>query len=296
MTHPHTPTPSTPESTMDQRHATSPDQVATFSTAELRERYLVEDLFVPGKVTATYTHHDRIVLGGAVPAGQPLPLPTFDELRADFFLQQRELGIVNVGGPATVTADGETYTLPNGACLYLGRGTRDVVFADAPAADGAEAPGAQLYLFSAPAHTTYPNQLVLKGQGVARELGDQVTSNRRTLNQYIHENGVRSCQIVMGVTELHPGSMWNTMPAHTHARRTECYLYVDVPEDARVVHLMGEADETRHLVVADRQAVISPSWSVHSGVGTAAYSFVWAMAGENQSFDDMDPVPVTTLR
>lgn len=278
---------------MEQRYATSPDQLPTFDTKELRERFLVEDLFVPGEVNVVYTHHDRIVLGGAVPAGKQLPLPTFDELRAEYFLTNREVGIINVGGTGTITADGETYTLPNGACLYIGRGTRNIVFSDAPA--GEETGGAQFYLFSAPAHTTYETQLVLKGQGTVRELGDQLTSNRRTLNQYIHENGVRSCQIVMGVTELHPGSMWNTMPAHTHDRRTECYLYFDVPDDTRVIHLMGQPTETRHLVIADRQAVISPSWSVHSGVGTAAYSFVWAMAGENQSFDDMDAAPVTSL-
>ncbi|GLY02817.1 MULTISPECIES: 5-dehydro-4-deoxy-D-glucuronate isomerase [Actinoplanes] len=274
---------------MEQRYATSPDQLPQFDTAELRRRYLVEEIFVPGEVTAVYTHHDRIVLGGAVPAGARLPLPVFDELRAEYFLENRELGIVNVGGTGTVTADGEEYTLPKGACLYIGRGTRDVVFADA---DGE----AQFYLFSAPAHTAYPTSLVLRGEGTVRELGDQLTSNRRSLNQYIHPNGIRSCQIMMGVTELHPGSMWNTMPAHTHDRRTECYLYFDVPADARVIHLHGEPSETRHLVVADRQAVISPSWSLHSGVGTAAYSFIWAMAGENQSFDDMDAAPVTAMR
>lgn len=279
---------------MDKRYATSPDQIRTSDTAGLRERFLVEDLFRPGAVTAVYTHHDRVVLAGAVPAGTELALPTFDELRAEYFLANREVGIVNVGGTGTVTADGTTHTLPNGACLYLGRGTREVVFADAPA-DGDD-PGAQLYLFSAPAHTTYPSRLVLPEEATVRELGDPLTSNRRTLRQYIHENGVQSCQVVMGVTTLHPGSLWNTMPAHTHDRRTECYLYVDVPADARVIHLMGTAEETRHLVVADRQAVISPSWSLHSGVGTAAYSFVWAMAGENQSFDDMDAVPVTEIR
>jgi len=246
-------------------------------------------------VTAVYTHHDRIVLGGAVPAGGDLPLPTFDELRADYFLANRELGIVNVGGTGTVKADGEIHTLPKGACLYIGRGTRDVVFADATGDSATEDTGAQFYLFSAPAHTTYPTALVLKGEGTVRELGDQLTSNQRSLNQYIHPDGIRSCQIMMGVTDLKPGSMWNTMPAHTHDRRTECYLYFDVLDDARVIHLGGEPAETRHLVMADRQAVISPSWSVHSGVGTAAYSFVWAMAGENQSFDDMDPAPVTAL-
>lgn len=276
---------------MQQRYATSPAQIPGMDTESLRATYLVPEVFVPGEIALTYTHHDRIVLGGAMPAGSPLALTGYPEIRSDFFLEHRELGIVNVGGTGTVTADGEEYTLVPGACLYLGRGIRDVVFADA----GQEG-NAQFYLFSAPAHTAYPAALVSPGEGTVRELGDQATSNRRTLNQYIHENGVRSCQIVMGVTQLHEGSMWNTMPAHTHDRRTECYLYFDLPEDARVVHLMGERQETRHLLVADRQAVISPSWSLHSGVGTAAYSFVWAMAGENQAFDDMDAAPVTDLR
>ncbi len=275
---------------MQQRYATNPSQIPAMTTADLRENYLVPEVFVPGEIRVVYTHHDRIVLGGAVPAGSDLVLPGYPEIRSDYFLEHREVGIVNVGATGTVTADGEVYTLVTGACLYLGRGIRDVVFADG--ADG----GAQFYLFSAPAHTAYPAALVSPGEGTVRELGDQVTSNRRTLNQYIHDNGVKSCQIVMGVTSLHEGSMWNTMPAHTHDRRTECYLYFDVPEDARVIHLLGEREETRHLVVADRQAIISPSWSLHSGVGTAAYSFVWAMAGENQAFDDMDAAPVTTLR
>ncbi|WP_243075506.1 5-dehydro-4-deoxy-D-glucuronate isomerase [Microbacterium sp. SS28] len=275
---------------MEQRYATNPDQIPAFTTADLRERYLVPDVFVPGEIRLVYTHHDRVVLGGAVPAGASLALTGYPEIRSDHFLEHREVGIINVGGTGTVTADGEVFTLVKGACLYLGRGIRDVVFADEGDA------GAQFYLFSAPAHTSYPSALVSPGEGTVRELGDQLTSNRRTLNQYIHENGVKSCQIVMGVTELHPGSMWNTMPAHTHDRRTECYLYFDVPEDARVIHLMGEREETRHLVVADRQAIISPSWSLHSGVGTSAYSFIWAMAGENQAFDDMDAAPVTDLR
>jgi len=274
---------------MEQRYATNPDQIHGMTTADLRERYLVPEVFVPGEIRLVYTHHDRIVLGGAVPAGAPLELTGYAEIRSEHFLEHRELGIINVGGTGTVTADGEEYTLVTGACLYLGRGIRSVTFADAGGA-------AQFYLFSAPAHTAYPSALVNPGEGTVRELGDQATSNRRTLNQYIHENGVKSCQIVMGVTQLHEGSMWNTMPAHTHDRRTECYLYFDLPEDARVIHLLGEREETRHLVVADRQAIISPSWSLHSGVGTAAYSFIWAMAGENQAFDDMDAAPVTDLR
>lgn len=284
-----------------QRYATNPAQIPGMTTAQLRDTYLIEDVFVAGEIRLTYTHHDRIVLGGAVPAGSELALTGYPEIRSDYFLEHREIGIINVGAAGTVTADGEVYELVTGACLYLGRGIREVVFADGADvsgadASGADASGAQFYLFSAPAHTAYPAALVRPGEGTVRELGDQVTSNRRTLNQYIHENGIQSCQIVMGVTELHAGSMWNTMPAHTHDRRTECYLYFDVPEDARVIHLLGEREETRHLVVADRQAIISPSWSLHSGVGTAAYSFVWAMAGENQAFDDMDAAPVTNLK
>lgn len=275
---------------MEQRYAVNPDQLQGMSTDELRSRFLVSDLFVAGEISVVYTHHDRIVLGGAMPGGEPLRLPTYAEIRGEYFLEHRELGIVSIGATGTVAADGDTYTMPKGACLYLGRGVREVLFADA-----GEEP-ALFYLFSAPAHTSYPNALVLQGEGDVRELGDQETSNRRSLNRYIHPDGIRSCQIVMGVTQLHPGSMWNTMPAHTHDRRTECYLYFDVPEDARVVHLMGEPQQTRHLVVADREAVISPSWSVHSGVGTAAYSFVWAMAGENQSFDDMDGFPISSMR
>jgi len=279
---------------MEQRYATNPAQIPGMNTEQLRAQYLVPELFVPGKVTVTYTHHDRIVLGGAVPAGSDLELTGYPEIRSDYFLEHREVGIINVGRTGTVTADGEVFTLVNGACLYLGRGIKSVVFSDG--IEGAADAGAQFYLFSAPAHTSYPAALVSPGEGTVRELGDQVTSNRRTLNQYIHENGVKSCQIVMGVTTLHPGSMWNTMPAHTHDRRTECYLYFDLPEDARVIHLLGEREETRHLVVSDRQAIISPSWSLHSGVGTAAYSFIWAMAGENQAFDDMDAAPVAELK
>ena len=276
---------------MQQRYATNPEQLPRFDTDELRAAVPGPRALRPGEMTVVLHPPRPGRARRRGPRRRPTcRCPTFDDLRADYFLEHRELGIINVGGTGTVTADGEVYTLPNGACLYLGRGIRDVVFADA----GRRL--RQFYLFCAPAHTTYPAALVLPGEGTVRELGDQLTCNRRTLNQYIHENGVRSCQIVMGVTELHPGSMWNTMPAHTHDRRTECYLYFDLPEDARVIHLMGEPAETRHLVVADRQAVISPSWSIHSGVGTAAYSFVWAMAGENQSFDDMDAVPVTSLR
>jgi 4-deoxy-L-threo-5-hexosulose-uronate ketol-isomerase len=275
---------------MEQRYATSPDQIPGFTQADLRRRYLIPDLFAPEKVTSVYTHHDRIVLAGAVPVTGPLTLTPPPELRSTTFFDHREAGIVNVGGEGTATVDATAYTMPHGACLYVGRGAGDLTFASADPANPA-----RFYVFSAPAHTSYPTALVLPGGGVVRELGDALTSNRRSLNQYIHADGVASCQVVMGVTTLHPGSMWNTMPAHTHDRRTECYLYFDLPADARVIHLMGEPSETRHLIVGEGEAVISPSWSIHSGVGTAAYSFVWAMAGENKSFDDMDPVSVAQM-
>ncbi|MDR1512122.1 MAG: 5-dehydro-4-deoxy-D-glucuronate isomerase [Propionibacteriaceae bacterium] len=276
---------------MEQRHATSPDQIPGLTTAELRRLYLIEEVFTDDQVNLTYTHHDRVVLGGATPVAGPLTLQAPPELRSATFFDHREAGIVNVGGPGSVAVGDKTYDLVHAACLFVGRGAPDPVFTSADPASPA-----RFYVFSAPAHASFPTTLTEPGQGTVRELGDQLASNERSLNQYIHLNGVRSCQVVMGVTRLHPGNMWNTMPAHTHDRRTECYLYFDLPEDARVVHLMGRPQETRHLVVGNNQAVISPSWSVHSGVGTAAYSFVGAMAGENQAFDDMDAFPVTALR
>jgi 4-deoxy-L-threo-5-hexosulose-uronate ketol-isomerase len=275
---------------MHQRYATDPSQIPGMTTADLRRRFLVEDLFVQDELNLVYTHHDRIVLGGAVPGSADLELESPPELASAYFLENRELAIVNVGRAGTVVVDGVTFELGRGACLYLGRGVRQVLFAAGQSEDGP-----RYFLFSAPAHTTYPNALIEPDDGTVRELGDPLTSNCRTLRQYIHQDGVRSCQIVVGVTQLHAGSMWNTMPAHTHDRRTECYLYFDVPADARVVHLLGERVETRHLIVGNEEAVISPSWSLHSGVGTAAYSFVWAMAGENQAFDDMDPAPIEDL-
>ena len=274
---------------MENRHTVSKAQVARMTTEELRANFLVPELFVPGQITLVHSHQDRVVLGGAAPTDAPLKLEAPDELRAEYFLQRRELGIIVVQGAGVVTADGERYELPKGACLYLGRGVRDIEFAG----EGDEQ--ALFYLFSAPAHAEYPSAMVLPGEGDIRELGDQEHANRRTLNRYIHADGIRSCQIVMGLTQLHSGSMWNTMPAHTHDRRMEAYLYLDVPADARVVHLMGNPEETRHLIVANHQAIVSPSWSIHSGVGTQAYSFIWAMAGENQDFDDMDHRPLDTL-
>jgi len=275
---------STPQ--MDERYATSPDQVPLMDTADLRERFLVEEMFVPGQVRATYTHHDRIVVAGILPGGQDVVLPTYAQLRTETFFANREAGIVNIGETGTITVDGETYELGNGSALYIGRGAGEVVLTGQDAA---------FYLFSAPAHTAHPTTLVTPEQANTLELGDITTSNRRTIRQLIHAGGVQSCQVVMGFTTLHEGSMWNTMPAHTHDRRTEVYLYYGLSADARVVHIMGEPTESRHLMVADRQAVISPSWSLHTGVGTAAYTFIWAMAGENKDYTDMDTCQVTEI-
>lgn len=271
---------------MEHRYSNSPQQVARMSTAELRAAFLVEDLFVPGEIRLVHSEQDRVILAGACPAGNDLILPAPPELRAETFLERREVGILCVTGEAQVSVGDQDYAMPAGALLYAGRGAGEIRFAG----------NARLYLFSAPAHTAYPTTLALPGSGNQRRLGEQVNANQRIINQYIHADGIRSCQIVMGVTQLEPGSTWNTMPAHTHARRMEAYLYFDLPDDARVVHLMGEPTETRHLMVGNEQAVISPSWSIHAGVGTQAYSFCWAMAGENQAFDDMDPAPITELR
>jgi 4-deoxy-L-threo-5-hexosulose-uronate ketol-isomerase len=276
---------------MEQRAAFSPAEFKTLDTSGLRARFLVRNLFQPGQVTCVYSQHDRIVVGGLTPTAEPLPLLAPPELRAEHFFDAREAGLVNVGGAGSVAVDGTSYPLGHGDCLYIGRGAKSVV-----AASSDPAAPAKFYLFSALAHAACPTAAVAAGQGDIRELGDAATSNRRTLNRYIHADGIQSCQVVLGVTQLHTGSMWNTMPAHTHDRRTEAYLYFDLPDDARVIHLVGQPQETRHLVVANEEAVLNPSWSIHSGVGTAAYSFVWAMAGENRAYDDMDSFPVAEMR
>ena len=276
---------------MENRYAFSPSEVATMSTEDLRSNFLVDDLFQSGKVTLVYTHQDRVILGGIVPQpGCPLALDAPPELRAQYFLERREAGIICVGGAGQVTADGAIYDMPKEACLYLGRGVQQISF---------EAVGdeeALFYLFSAPAHTAYPTVLLSPGEGDVRHLGDQAHANMRTLNRLIIPETVPTCQIEMGLTRLAEGSMWNTMPAHTHERRMECYLYLDLGPDDRVVHIMGRPDESRHMVVANRQATIAPDWSLHCGVGTSNYAFIWAMAGENQDFDDMDGVAITAIR
>jgi 4-deoxy-L-threo-5-hexosulose-uronate ketol-isomerase len=270
-----------------------PDQerFKRLTTDELRQAFLLDDLFQKGQITTHYLDLDRTIVGSAVPLMSPLILAAADELRAAYFLERRELGILLVSGQGAVTADGETFDMDALDCLYVGRGTKEVRFASADPTHPA-----QFYLLSYPAHTTYPTTLARKKDAAAVPLGCQEQLNKRTIYKYIHPAGIQSCQLVMGVTVLEPGSGWNTMPPHTHARRSEIYLYFNMQPAARVVHLMGPPQETRHLVVADKQVAIGPSWSIHAGIGTQNYTFCWGMGGENQAFDDMDPVPIPELK
>jgi 4-deoxy-L-threo-5-hexosulose-uronate ketol-isomerase len=261
------------------------------TTAEIRATFLLNGLCEPGKLHVNYVDLDRAVVGFAVPTENALSLPTYPELRADYFLERRELGVLNTGGTGTVSVDGKDYELNNLDVLYISKGKKDVSFKSKDKANPAA-----YYLLSYPAHAEYPVVLVRKDEASPVELGSVETCNKRTICKYIHLQGARSCQLVMGVTHLSPGSNWNTMPPHTHMRRSEIYMYFNVQEDARVVHLMGAPDETRHLLMADKDVVVSPGWSIHAGVGTRAYSFAWGMGGENQDYADMDPAPVQTLR
>ena len=261
------------------------------TTAELRATFLLDDLFEPGQVKLVYVDLDRTVIGSAVPLGSPLDLPCPAELRANCFTERRELGVLNIGGAGAVEVDGESYALGRRDALYIGRGEHRVSFSS----DDANAP-AEFYLLSYPAHAIHPVAVVRKADAQPTELGSPETCNRRTVYKYVHLAGARSCQLVMGMTHLHEGSAWNTMPAHTHMRRSEVYLYFDVAEKARVFHLMGPPEETRHLVMRNCEAVVSPGWSIHAGMGTQAYKFCWGMGGENQDYADMDPAPLETIR
>jgi len=261
------------------------------NTAELRGNFLVDSLFVPDTASLVYCDADRAILGSAVPRVAPVELSAAAELRAEYFTERRELGVLNIGSAGQVEVDGAVYPMSNLDCLYVGRGSRRIVFSS----NDPNAP-AQYYLLSYPAHAQYPTTLASKAQAAAVHLGTEAQCNRRTIYKYIHPGGIRSCQLVMGFTQLLPGSAWNTMPAHTHTRRSEVYLYFNLASDMRVFHMMGRPDETRHLVVADKQAVISPSWSIHSGAGTSHYAFCWGMGGENQAFDDMDGVAIGDLK
>lgn len=276
---------------MELRTASSPRDVKTYDTARLREEFLIQDLFRPDEVKMVYSHIDRIITGAAMPVNKALTLAAGEELRAEYFLQRREMGIINIGGEGKVTVDGTVYTLRHRDGIYVGRGCKDVVMESVDSAKPAK-----FYFNSTPAHMAYPTVYIRPEDCVNVELGSLEQSNHRNICKYILPGQVESCQLVMGMTTLRPGSVWNTMPCHTHDRRMEVYLYFNLPEDAFVMHYMGEPTETRHIVVRNEEAVISPSWSIHSGSGTQAYTFIWGMAGENQDFDDMDGCAMTDLK
>ncbi len=268
-----------------------PVRMERMNSAELRESFLIDGLFVPGQVRLVYTFLDRMIVGSAVPTGEPLELVGCRELASEHFTQRREVGLLNLGGPGTVTVDGQAYPLENRDGVYIGRGAESLALAS----DRPDNP-ARYYIASLPAHAAYPTTHIKPADTEPLELGHQSGANRRTVHKYIHAEGVRSCQLVMGTGTLAAGSVWNTMPPHTHPRRVEAYLYFDLADGEVVFHYLGQPDETRHLVVRDGQVALSPSWSIHSGCGTTNYSFVWAMGGENQQFDDMDAVGMDKLR
>lgn len=275
---------------MELRTAASPKDVKHYTTDRLREEFLCQDLFVPGEIKTIYSHIDRIIIGSATPT-TPLALSAGDELRAEYFLQRREMGIINIGGKGTVVVDGTTYEFDYKDGMYIGMGAKEISFTSVDPTNPAK-----FYFNSAPAHTTYPTVFIKPEDCVQVELGSLETANHRVITKYILPGQVESCQLVMGMTSLKPGSVWNTMPCHTHDRRMEVYLYFEVPENDMVMHFMGEPTETRHIVMRNEEAVISPSWSIHSACATHAYTFIWGMVGENQDFDDMDPVAMTDIR
>jgi len=270
----------------DVRMATHSDEFALLTPEQLRARFLVEGLFVPGEVRFMLSQSDRILLGGAIPSGGTLDVPAPPEIRAEQICDRRELGVVCLSGAGSVAADDVEYAVEAEDIVYVGSGSRGVrVSGDAT-----------YYLVSAPAHQPHPTTLIRRADAATARIGSTEGASVRTLRKYVHDQGVRSCELALGITTIEPGSVWNTMPCHTHDRRTECYLYFGLPEGERVVHLAGLPNQTKSLVVADRQAVISPPWSVHFGAGTTAYKFVWSTAGENLAYDDMDPVATRELR
>ncbi|MDP5307278.1 5-dehydro-4-deoxy-D-glucuronate isomerase [Paracoccus spongiarum] len=271
---------------VETRHAIHPGHAKGMDTADLRRHFLAEGIFTEGQIRLVYTHYDRFVVGGAVPAGAALVLDRIAETRTDSFLERREMGIVNIGGPGRVEAAGTGWDMAHGDVLYLGMGAGAVTFAG----EG------RFYITSAPAHRALPHRLVTVAEAKEVRLGAAETSNKRTIRQFIHPLVMESCQLVLGYTSLEDGSVWNTIPSHVHDRRMEAYLYHGMAPESRVLHLMGEPQETRHLFVANEQAVLSPPWSIHSGAGIGAYTFIWAMAGDNVDYTDMDFVQPGDLR
>ena len=276
---------------MEIRYAEHPDSAKHYDTKTMREHFLFKNVFIKDEISLCYTHVDRMVFGGAFPAEKALRLEGGKDFGSEVFLDRRELGIICIAGKGKISVDGTEYAMKKGDGLYVGKGIKDLIFS---AADKNDPP--KFYLASAPAHTSYPVVFIPIEKANPRKLGEAATVNVRTIYQYVHPAVCQSCQLVMGMTVLEEGSVWNTMPCHTHERRMEVYLYFDIKPGAVVFHMHGQPDETRHIVINNEQAVISPSWSIHSGVGTAAYTFIWAMAGENQTFDDMDNIVTTDLK
>ncbi len=276
---------------MEIRFQNSPKETSGMTTAELRSNFLCENLMKPDEVTYIYSHYDRMIIGGVKPVKNTVSLKNNDELRSEYFLERREIGIINVAGNGTIIVDGASYELHKLECLYIGKGSKEVSFASVN-----DNEPAVFFLLSAPAHHKYPTTKFSKEQASPVSLGSPATSNERTIYKYIHADGIQSCQLVMGLTVLKEGSVWNSVPPHTHARRMEVYFYFDVPAEQRIFHMMGEPQETRHLIMQNHEAVISAPWSVHFGCGTSNYSFIWGMAGENKQFTDMDPASIIDLK
>ena len=276
---------------LDTRYANHPEDSKHYTTEELRKHYLMETVFVADEVNLMYSHVDRVIAGGVMPVETEVKLEGCKELGSEFFLERRELGLINIGGSGKVVLDGVEYEMASKDGLYVGMGVKEITFVS----DSAENP-AKYYVNSAPAHVVYPTVKIDIANANAVHLGDLENSNKRTIFQYVHPAVCKSCQLLMGMTVLDPNNMWNTMPTHTHERRMEVYFYFNMDENTRVFHLMGQPHETRHIVMANEQAVISPSWSIHSGVGTKNYTFIWGMAGENQTFTDMDHIAMDQLR
>ncbi|MFD1177652.1 5-dehydro-4-deoxy-D-glucuronate isomerase [Paenibacillus puldeungensis] len=276
---------------MEIRYSVHPEHAKAMTTEQIRQHFLIQDLFIPGQTKLVYSMEDRVIMGGITPVAEAISLEGNDQIKAEYFLERREVGIFNVGGSGKVSVDGESYAMENKDCLYIGLGKKELLFTS----DSPEKP-AKFYLFSAAAHQEYPTQHVSFSSITGDRLGSLESSNDRIIRRMIHKDGIQSCQVVMGLTQLNPGSVWNTMPPHTHDRRMEAYLYIDLDENARMFHMMGEPTESRHLVMNNEEAVISPPWSIHCGAATGSYAFIWAMAGENKVYSDMDPVAMDQLK
>lgn len=276
---------------MEIRYASNNKDAKNYDTQRLRDEYLIENLFMENEIKLVYSHIDRIIVGGIFPITEKIKLKGGKELGSNFFLERRELGVINIGGPGIIILDNEEFILNNKDAIYIGLGIKEVFFKSLDIKNPAK-----FYLNSAPAHCKYPTTLITLEKAKKVKMGDASTSNKRTINQYIHPDVCKSCQLVMGMTVLEDGSVWNSMPTHTHDRRMEVYFYFDMNENTRIFHFMGEPNETRHIIMKTEEAVISPSWSIHSGAGTASYTFIWGMAGENQTFTDMDHIEMKDLR